>query len=50
MALLLDNQAYPTELNNVTRTYLGNKYLKDFSIDFDKGEEVYTERLPLITV
>lgn len=45
MALLLDNQAYPTELNNITRTYLGNKYLKDFSIDFDKGEEVYTGKI-----
>lgn len=45
MALLLDNQACPTELNNVTRTYLGNKYLKDFSIDFDKGEEVYTGKI-----
>ena len=45
MALLLDNQAYPTELNNVTRTYLGNKYLKDFSIDFDNGEEVYTGKI-----
>lgn len=45
MALLIDNQAYPTELSNTTRTYLGNKYLKGFSIDFDKGEEVYSGKI-----
>lgn len=45
MALLIDNQAYPNELNNITRTYLGNKYLQPFSIDYDKGEEVYSGKI-----
>lgn len=45
MALLVDNQAYPNELTNITRTYLGNKYLQPFSIDYDKGEEAYSGKI-----
>lgn len=45
MALLVDNQAYPNELTNITRTYLGNKYLQPFSVDYDKGEEVYSGKI-----
>lgn len=39
--LLLDNQAYPMEINYPTQTFLGNCYLAPFEIEFDEGEDVY---------
>ncbi|MGN1131681.1 MAG: hypothetical protein ACI4RL_02155 [Ruminococcus sp.] len=39
--LLLDNQAYPMEINRPTQTFLGNSYLAPFGIDFNEGEDVY---------
>lgn len=39
--LLLDNQAYPMEIGCSTQTFLGNTYLEPFSIDYEKGEDIY---------
>ncbi len=41
MALFVDNEVCPVELNRPTENYLGEKYISPFGIDFSKGERLY---------
>lgn len=41
-SLLLDNQAYPMELDYPCQSYLGYTYLKPFDIPYEDGEKIYS--------
>lgn len=40
MGVLLDNEIEPVVLNKATSSFLGEKYLKPFSIPYDEGEDI----------